>query len=330
MISIVRRILIQLKNDRRSLALLLFAPLLILTLLYFILGESDYVPKVAVYQVPDQIQASLKNDMTLTSVDSLPDWRHYLEKEHLDAGIWFEDKELHIYMLDKNTKTANVVKAIQEMNSSHASIEYAYDTAGDNTLDSLSYVILGVLSFFFVFLLSGMSFVRERTNQTLERMLMAPLRRISVISGYTIGYGILSTIQSILIILYSVYVLKLHVEGSVLLCMGIMILMAFAAVSMGALASIFAENELQLVQFIPIVIIPQIFFSGLLSLDTMPYGLGHLSLLAPAYYSCISLQKVMIYGKGLTDILPWILGLLGYIAILFLLNVVALKKYRKL
>jgi ABC-2 type transport system permease protein len=330
MSSIIRRILIQLRNDKRSLALLLLAPLFILTLLYFILGDSGYVPKVTTYQINDSILESLKKDTTVTVADAMYNWKEYLEDENQDAAIWMDAEGLHIYMLDKSSKTAKVVKAIQQMNSANVFIQYEYDSNGDNQLDSLSFVFLGVLSFFFVFLLSGMSFVRERTNQTLERMLMAPLKRFSVISGYTLGYGILSTIQSIIIILFSVYVLKLHVEGSVFLCMVIMIIMSFAAVSMGALASIFAENELQLVQFIPIVIIPQIFFSGLLPLDIMPYGLGNLCFLAPAYYSCTSLQKVMIYGKGFTDVLPWLLGMLGYIAILFTLNVLALKKYRKL
>jgi ABC-2 type transport system permease protein len=55
-----------------------------------------------------------------------------------------------------------------------------------------------------------------------------------------------------------------------------MILMAFSAVSVGALVSIFANNELQLVQFIPVIIIPQIFFSGLIPIDTIPFGLGNL------------------------------------------------------
>jgi ABC-2 type transport system permease protein len=91
-------------------------------------------------------------------------------------------------------------------------------------------------------------------------MLMTPISRVDVIGGYTIGYGILAALQSVVIILYSAYVLSIHIEGSVGLSILVMILMAFSAVSIGALVSIFANNELQLVQFIPVVVIPQIFF----------------------------------------------------------------------
>jgi len=244
--------------------------------------------------------------------------------------MWGDQEGLHIYMLDKSAKTAKVLKAVQDINSSNIHINYEYETSDTNQLDSLSFVFLGVISFFFVFILSGMSFVRERTNQTLERMLMAPIRRSTVIGGYTLGYGILSAIQSVVIFLFSVYVLKLHVEGSYILCTLIMIILSFAAVSVGALMSIFANNELQLVQFIPIVLIPQIFFSGLIPLDTIPYGIGNLCYVTPIYYGCAALQKVVIFGDGLDVIYPWILGLIGMIGVLFILNTFLLKKYRRL
>jgi len=330
MFSIIKRILSQIINDKRSLAILFVAPILIFTLLYFILGDSGYVPKITVYNVSDSVLIGLEKTANVEVTDSMPELKTYVEEQKQDAIIWTDQKGLHLYMLDKNSKTSKVLKAVQDINSSNISINYEYATNDANQLDSLSFVFLGVISFFFVFILSGMSFVRERTNQTLERMLMAPINRSTVIGGYTFGYGILSAIQSVVIFLFSVYVLKLHVEGSYILCTLIMIIMSFSAVSVGALMSIFANNELQLVQFIPIVLIPQIFFSGLIPLDTIPYGLGNLCYLTPIYYGCTALQKVMIYGEGLETIYPWILGLLGMIGILFILNTFLLKKYRRL
>jgi len=330
MFSITKRILAQIMNDKRSLAILFVAPILIFTLLYFILGDSGYVPKITVYNVSDSVITGLKKSAVVEVTDSMPELKEYVETQGQDAIIWADQEGMHIYMLDKNAKTSKVLKAFQDINSASIHISYEYATNDDNQLDSLSFVFLGVISFFFVFILSGMSFVRERTNQTLERMLMAPIRRSTVIGGYTFGYGILSAIQSVVIFLFSVYVLKLHVHGSYILCALIMIIMSLAAVSVGALMSIFANNELQLVQFIPIVLIPQIFFSGLIPLDTIPYGLGNLCYFAPIYYGCTALKKVVIYGEGIEKIYPWILGLLSMIGILFILNTFLLKKYRRL
>jgi len=330
MFSIIKRILAQIINDKRSLAILFVAPILIFTLLYFILGDSGYVPKITVYNVSDSVLTGLEKSADVEVTDSMPELKAFLESQGQDAIIWANQEGLHLYMLDKSAKTSKVLKAVQDINASNIHINYEYETNSENQLDSLSFVFLGVISFFFVFILSGMSFVRERTNQTLERMLMAPIRRSTVIGGYTLGYGILSAIQSVVIFLFSVYVLKLHVEGSYILCTLIMIILSFAAVSVGALMSIFANNELQLVQFIPIVLIPQIFFSGLIPLDTIPYGLGNLCYLTPIYYGCAALQKVLIFGDGIDVIYPWILGLLGMIVVLFVLNTFLLKKYRRL
>lgn len=330
MYTITKRILSQIINDKRSLAILFIAPILILTLLYFILGDSGYTPQITTYHVSESVVTGLEKNADVKMVDSMPDLKDYVETEGQDAFIWANQEGLHIYMLDKNSKTAKVLKAVQDINSANVDFNYEYETNDANQLDSLSYVFLGVISFFFVFILSGMSFVRERTNQTLERMLMAPIRRVTVIGGYTFGYGILAAMQSIVIFLFSVYILKLHVEGAYFLCMLIMIIMSFAAVSVGALISIFANNELQLVQFIPIVIIPQIFFTGLIPLDIIPYGLGNLCYLTPIYYGCAALQKIVIFGEGIDEIYPLILGLLCVIAILFISNTLLLKKYRRL
>jgi len=330
MFSIIKRILSQILNDKRSLAILFIAPILIFTLLYFILGDSGYIPKITVYHVSDSVRIGLEKNAEVEVTDSMPELKEYVETEGKDAIMWADQEGMHLYMLDKSVKTSKVLKAVQDINPSNIHINYEYETNDDNQLDSLSFVFLGVISFFFVFILSGMSFVRERTNQTLERMLMAPIRRSTVIGGYTLGYGILSAIQSVVIFLFSVYILKLHVQGSYILCTLIMIILSFAAVSVGALMSIFANNELQLVQFIPIVLIPQIFFSGLIPLDTIPYGIGNLCYITPIYYGCTALQKVVIFGDGIDVIYPWILGLIAMIGVLFILNTFLLKKYRRL
>ncbi len=336
MLSIVKRILGQMKNDKRSLGLLLFAPLLVLTLLFFILSDSSYVPKLAVYDMNEKFVAELENHATVSEETEKPEVADYLEANGIDALIWSDSEGTHIELLEKNSKSAAALEAIQDTNKAlqptqnELIIDYVYESAGDNQLDSLSFVFLGVISFFFVFILSGMSFVRERFGQTLERMLMTPIRRIDVIGGYTLGYGLLAAVQSVVIILYAVYVLQLQVEGSVALCTLVMILMAFSAVSVGALVSIFANNELQLVQFIPVIIIPQIFFSGLIPIDTIPFGLGNLCYLTPIYYGCTALEMIMIQGKGVVEIWPWLVGSVVFIGVLFLANVTALKKYRRL
>lgn len=66
MLTIIKRILGQFRNDRRSLLLLLVAPLFVLSLLYFILGDSGYVPKVTVFNVNQQVRVLLEEKCSVT------------------------------------------------------------------------------------------------------------------------------------------------------------------------------------------------------------------------------------------------------------------------
>ena len=160
--------------------------------------------------------------------------------------------------------------------------------------------------------------------------MLTPVRRSEVALGYTIGFGIFAAIQSIIIIVYAQLVLGLHFNGSVMLAIVIMILLAFSAVATGTFVSIFANSEFQVVQFIPIIIIPQIFFSGMIPVDTLPYHLGLLSYIMPVYYGCAALKDVLLRGSGIDVIWPYLTVLVGFILALSVINTLALKKYRKI
>jgi ABC-2 type transport system permease protein len=107
-----------------------------------------------------------------------------------------------------------------------------------------------------------------------------------------------------------------------------MLLIAMTAVVMGVLISALSRNEFQVMQFIPVVILPQVFFTGIIPIDTLPYNLGYLARVMPLYYGCLGLKGVLVYGYGLADVLPQILVLLGVITLLFAANIMAVKKYR--
>lgn len=327
--SITIRILRQIRNDRRSLALLIVAPVFILTLLYFLLGTSDYRPKIGVYGLPDAAIATLEDKLEVDLLTTSPeDPYDYLATEDMDAYLQFDAHSIKVYTKESSSKTALIRQALSSLTQSDTTPQmyYQYETSSDNQLDSLAYVFLGILAFFFVFLFAGVSFVSERNTQTLDRMLLSPLSKASIVAGYILGYGFLSALQSTLMVLFAKYVLKLNFIGSVGICILIMVLLSFCAVACGTLLSIFAKNQFQMIQFIPIIIVPQIFFSGLIPLDTIPLGIGHLSAVFPVFYGCFALKEVMIYGFGIVEILPYLAGLLLYTFILFLLNVLALRR----
>ena len=325
-------------NDKRTLALILVAPLLILGLIYLLLSNSSYVPKISVDKsFPSFILTELKKqDVTITVINSNDNIDSLLKDKKADAVITMDKNGIHIKMLDAgNTKSAYVTKAFKAAVENLSplgkmDITYLYGNNSSSSFNSFGFVFLGFISFFFVFLISGISFVRERENGTLERLMSTPVRRWEVVAGYTLGFGIFAAAQSVILTLFTKYVLGLEFAGSVLLAVLIMVLLSFTAVSAGAFVSIFANNEFQVMQFIPIVIIPQMFFSGVIPIDTFPYGLGKLAYIMPIYYACSGLQNVLVRGSGIGGIWKYICMLLAFILVLFVVNVIALKKYRRL
>lgn len=333
--ALLLRILKQLKNDPRTLALMLVAPFLIMSLIYLLLGDSDYRPVVATYNMPSSFTEPLTTSAEVKTLIDTLQMNTWLESDSADAIVWAEGHTICIRVLESNSKSGAAIEAVQETFSEmlpvgRFTIQTIYGSQDDTYFASMAYVFLAVLAFFFTFIVSGMALVRERFTNTLERLLMTPIRRWQVVGGYVCGYGVVAMVQVVLIMLFTVYVLQVPVAGSIGLCLLVMLLLGICAVELGALVSIFANGEFQVAQFIPVIIIPQIFFTGIIPLDMIPYGLGNLCYLMPMYYGAAPLKHIMQQGAGFTDILPWLGGLLLFIVLLFVINTLSLKKYRKL
>jgi ABC-2 type transport system permease protein len=216
--------------------------------------------------------------------------------------------------------------------------------------DVLAPIFLGFFGYFFVFLLTGISFLRERIGGTLERLLATPVTRFEIVSGYSLGFGIFATIQVIaltLFILNSVDVpaigptepfslgplevpalgptpafsigLGVGVAGSPILAFVIALLLSLGAVNLGIFLSTFARTELQVIQFIPLVIVPQALLSGILwPTERLPDVLRAISDVLPLTYAVDGLREVMLKGSDLTSAaVQTDLAVLGGIALFF-------------
>jgi len=334
MMAVAIRIFKQLLNDKRSLVLVMVVPLVVMTFLFFIFGDSGYIPKLGVVDINPAISASLEADTVeltqLTSVDN-----SLLEDGTLDAILYMDSGKLVILMLEMDSTkvqlvTGAVSAAIKAVfpAADMLQVDYIYGTEAETTFESLGHILLGVFAFFFVFLIAGVSFVRERTLGTMERFLLSPIRRSSVVLGFLFGFGLFAVIQSVLMVVFVEYVLGLHFASSIIPVLLIMVLFAFVAVALGSLVSTFAENEFQVAQFIPIIIVPQILLSGMIPIDLIPLGLGNLAYVCPVYYACDALDALMTRGVDIVQVLPQAAILLGFVGLLFFGNTLLLKNFR--
>lgn len=180
-------------------------------------------------------------------------------------------------------------------------VTYRYGGPALDTLDSFGGAFVGLVVFFLVFVVTCVAFLRERSQGTLERLMASPLRRGEVVAGYAVAFTVLALLQSAEVLVFALAVLHIHNAGSVALVFGMEVLLAFAAVNLGIFLSTFARTEFQAVQFIPIVIVPQLLLSGvLLPVASEPGWLQAISNVLPLTYAAAGLRDVMLKGADLT------------------------------
>jgi len=350
--ALVRRIFQQMLRDKRTLALLFIAPLLILTLMYLVFNGENLDPTLGVENASDPLIEQFEEaNILVEEFEKTSNIEEVIAKQDLDGYLKVEDDEWKLTLLnsDPNLAQGLQMKLKQITNKQLLSqlmmksnlklempsedpleIEYVYGDSDTEFFDVLSPILIGFFVFFFVFLISGIGLLKERTTGTLERLMATPIRRGEIITAYLIGFGVFAIVQTVVIVFYSINVLDMVLVGSIWNVILINLLLALVALSLGILLSSFASSEFQMVQFIPVAVVPQIFFSGILPLEGMSNWLQAIAKIMPLYYAADALKGVMYKGLGFAGIRGDLYALAAFAIIFIILNLFALKKYRKL
>lgn len=198
-----------------------------------------------------------------------------------------------------------------------------------STIDYYGPSFIVAFAFFFTFLLTSVSFLRERATGTIERLTASPATRLEIVLGYLLGFLGFALAQSLVILGYAVWILDMHVAGPIwvaLLALGVMVV---GVVNLGIALSFFARNELQVVQFIPLVFVPQLLLAGLIwPVETLHPVLRTVAQVFPFTHALAALRTVMIAGGGLADIWNPLLVLVLFAAAMITLGAAALQKQR--
>jgi len=196
-------------------------------------------------------------------------------------------------------------------------ITYVHGGEDFGTLDYYGPVFIPFFAFFLTFLLSAVGLLRERAQGTMERILASPLSPSEVLLGYSIGYMLFALVQCAVVVTFVIYVLGVHYAGGLGAIFLITALLALVAVNIGCALSAFAGTELQAVQFIPVVIVPQALLGDIVwRVADMPAFLQYLAYLMPVTYANRALRAIMLRGESLVEAWPE-LAVLGGLAVGF-------------
>ena len=187
--------------------------------------------------------------------------------------------------------------------------------------------ILAMLILFFGFLLSGIAFLRERSQGTRERLMASPVTRLDILVGYLLGFLLFAMVQTLILFFYAVYVLRVDFNGQLWQIIVFQVLIGVLAVCLGIFISAFARTEFQMIQFIPLIIVPQVFVCGLIfPVSQMPDVLQWLAKFLPLTYAVDGIRALMLDGKSLLNIGKEISVLAAYAVGLMILAGVSLRR----
>jgi ABC-2 type transport system permease protein len=359
-LAISRRIANAFKRDERSLALMFVAPVVVLGLLGWVIRdqgtpETRFAVVNAAGAPGERIklgieQAAADAGITIEQVADEAAARDALRDGDVDVVLVLPEDLLAnqsgppalrfvtpgINPADDGGRIARLQAALLPALAGGAfptiEPETIYGSPDGDQLDAFAPALVAFFSYFLVFVLTGISFLRERIGGTLERLLATPVRRSEIVTGYSAGFGFFATLQVILIMAFALG--TLHVPaigplpsfsvglgianaGSPVLAFLVALLLALGAVNLGIFLSTFARTELQVVQFIPIVIVPQALLCGLLwPISSLPELLQPIAKVLPLTYAIDGLREVLVKGSDLSSAaLRFDLAILAAIAV---------------
>jgi len=374
--AVARRIAEGFRRDRRSLALLIVAPVIITALLGWVLRDQSTVATRLVISNPGgalgaqvaghlrdaapQVDPSYGLTVTADAPASTDAAKALIRDGKADVALVLpadipgaiQRGSLALTVVTSGTdpvsdgpRVAAVVQLLQRAARDLAppgaaaltpsiTRETVYLSPDADQLDVLAPVFLGLFAYFFVYILTGVSFLRERVGGTLERLLATPVTRAEIVLGYSIGFSLFATIQVLVLTLFVLghvdvptigpigawtFGLDVASAGSPLVAFLVAVLLAIGAVNLGIFLSTFARTELQVVQFIPIVIVPQGLLGGVFwPVDRLPAALQAVASVMPVKYAVDALREVMLKGADIgSDAVRTDLLVLAGIALFF-------------
>ena len=157
--------------------------------------------------------------------------------------------------------------------------------------------LLAMFPLLLMFLLTAVATVRERSGGTLERLMAAPIHKIDVIGGYALAYGALAIVQTSLLTTVCYWGLDMQLKGGIVWMLLVSLATALLGIALGLLASAVSRSEFQAVQFMPIVVLPQVLLCGLFGpREEMAGWLEGLSNVLPLTWAVEALKEVADYS----------------------------------
>lgn len=158
--------------------------------------------------------------------------------------------------------------------------------------------VMGMILMLICAMMTSIAIVREKEKGSIEILLTSPVKPIFIIISKAVPYFTLSVVNLIVILLLSVFVLKVPIAGSLFLIFLTSFLFILVALLLGLLISNLAETQVAAMLISGMgLMMPTMLLSGMMfPIESMPMVLQYLSSIMPARWYIEIIKKLMIQG----------------------------------
>jgi len=187
--------------------------------------------------------------------------------------------------------------------------------------------VMGMILMLICAMMTSVSIAREKELGTMEVLLVSPMQSFQIIISKVVPYFFLSVINLATILVLSVFVLDVPINGSLGLLILISLIFIFVSLALGLLISSAVDKQMvALLISAMVLMLPVMMLSGMMfPLENMPAILRWLSEIIPAKWYMMAAKKIMIQGLGFSSVINEFL-ILSAMAVFFI--VLSLKRFK--
>lgn len=316
----------QLRRDRRTLAMMVALPVLLLVVFgYAASFDVDEIPTTIVGPQAEQVAALLPAPFVAHEVDpagTRADAERALRDARTPAAIVVGPDGITLLLDGSELFTANAARAAMATRpDAAAGLDAHVEVLFNEDLETSAVMVPGLAGLILVFIgtvITSLGVVRERQAGTLEQLAVMPLRPRDVFLGKITPYFLVASVDLAVVLGIGVVLFDVPFRGSPLLLALGSLLFLFVTLGVGVLISSVSQNQGQAIQLAMMTLLPQVLLSGLIfPLSSMPGGIRWISYFLPLTYFTRISRGVMVRGAPLGAL--WepflLLGVLGVAAV---------------
>ncbi len=144
---------------------------------------------------------------------------------------------------------------------------------------------------------------QEKEVGTMDGMMVAPINRLSIILGKSLGQTARGLLQGFIIMALAIVLFGVSIQGNILLVVGLLLLGVFSFVGLGIVLTSLAKDQETAQMMMMTLMFPMMFLSGVMfPIQQMPWYMQDISKFLPLTYATDAMRKVVVLGAGAGDI----------------------------